>query len=80
MMDRKDHVINTLTQLNDDLRNKLVNLSADAGMELAAKDEQIVKLTEAIRKLHDAPINPDDDANGRDSTDAPDAVRPTPSA
>jgi hypothetical protein len=75
MMDRKDHVINTLTQLNDDLRNKLVNLSADAGMQLAAKDEQIAKLTEALRKPN-APINPDHAINGHDITDAADAVTP----
>ena len=62
MMDRKDHIISTLTQLNDDLRNKLVNLSADAGMQLAAKDEQIAKLTEALKR---PPA-----ANGHGSSDA----------
>jgi hypothetical protein len=38
-MDRKDHIIAVLTQLNDDLRAKLVNLYADAKLAEQEKDE-----------------------------------------
>jgi hypothetical protein len=44
MMDKKDHVIAALMQLNDDLRGKLVNLYADSKMVVEEKEREIEEL------------------------------------
>ena len=44
MMDRKDHVINLLTQICNDLLAKLANLYADSQVKIEELSQEIAKL------------------------------------